>query len=153
MLRPDSLALKLSTSLYITKLLCNLSPKYWSCSHKFSDHPNNATRIQTRAAQGQLGGETDLQPLPKLTAPGMSKPKSDDSEEPAPLAFSTGAPESEPEPDDDGNGLVVDAGSYPAVELDDGDDDANTQLPELGLTVTSIAVPPKSQLEGTGFLW
>jgi len=45
----------------------------------------------------------------------MSKPKSDDSEEPAPLAFSTGAPESEPEDDD--NGVVVDAGSYPAVEL------------------------------------
>jgi len=81
----------------------------------------------------------------------MSKPKSDDSEEPAPLALSTGAPESEP--GDDDNGLVVDAGSYPAVELDDGDDDANTQLPELGLAVTSIAVPPKSQLEGTGFLW
>lgn len=99
-----------------------------------------------------MGGETDLQPLPKLTAPGMSKPKSDDSEEPAPLAFSTGAPESEP--DDGDNGVVVDAGSYPTVELDDdGNDDAKTQLPELGLAVTSIAVPPKSQLEDTGFLW
>lgn len=76
---------------------------------------HNATRIQTRAAQGQLGGETDLQPLPKLTAPGMSKPKSDDSEEPAPLAFSTGAPESEPDDGDDG--VAVDAGSYPTVEL------------------------------------
>jgi hypothetical protein len=113
MLRPDSLAL--------SSLLVSTSPRYFAVCPRITSFQtipslctHNATRIQTRAAQGQLGGETDLQPLPKLTAPGISKPKSDDSEEPAPLAFSTGAPESEP--DDDDNGLVVD-GSYPAVEL------------------------------------
>jgi len=100
------------------------------------------------AAQAQWGGLIDLQALSMSTAPGMSGLNSDGSEEPAPLAFRTGDPESEP--DDDANGVAVEAGLYPTVELDD---DAKTQLPELGLAVTSIAVPPKSQLDGAGFLW
>lgn len=63
-------------------------------------------RIQARAAQWD--GEIDLQPLPTLTAPGMSGPNSKGSEEPDPLEFSTGDPESEPGGVD--NGLAVDAG-------------------------------------------
>jgi hypothetical protein len=45
----------------------------------------------------------------------MSGLNSDGSEEPAPLAFSTGDLESEP--DDDDNGVAVEAGLYPTVEL------------------------------------
>jgi hypothetical protein len=72
-------------------------------------------RIQTRAAQDQWSGLIDLQPLSMSTAPGMSGLNSDGSEEPAPLAFSTGDLESEP--DDDDNGVAVEAGLYPTVEL------------------------------------
>lgn len=116
--------------------------------------------IQTTAAHGQRDRDIGLQPLPVLAAPGMTDPNSDDSEEPDPLAFSTGDPDSEPDavvtglPDNDDDGVVeAGAGLYPTVELDDDDEDAKTQLPELGLALTSIAVPPKSQLEGAGFLW
>lgn len=112
---------------------------------------------EKKAVQDQQEGEIERQPLPVLAAPGMSDPKSDDPEEPEPLAFSTDDPESEPDVVTglvDGVVGVVDAGLYPAVELDGEDmDDAKTQLPELGLALTSIAVPPKSQLEGSGFLW
>lgn len=33
------------------------------------------------------------------------------------------------------------------------EDDGKTQEPELGLVLTMLAVPPKSQLVGAGFFW
>lgn len=73
-----------------------------------------------------------------VAAVGLSEPKTV-LEPPELLVFKTDEPELEP--------VVVEAGLKPETELEDG----YMQDPELGLTLTVMAVPPKSQLVGTGF--
>lgn len=130
-------------------------PKFWS-SFVLQNIPptyGNAS-VENKPAQDQPEGKIECQPLPVLASPGKSDPKSDDPEMPEPLEFSTDDPGSES--DELVTGLVDDVvGAVdPAVELVGEDiDDANTQVPELGLALASTAAPLKSQLEGAGFFW
>lgn len=51
-------------------------------------------------------------------------------------------------------GVNADVGGDGGADDDEEeDDDGKTQEPVLGLVLTIIAVPPKSQLVGDGFFW